>query len=531
MNLPVPEELISAYFDGEVTPEERSQVEHWLETSPEFRQQLDDTSKLSALLHSFPREVAPPELASHVQKHVLNAVIESPPKVSAPSRSFRREWTAFGVGILATMASLLMFVRLNPQPRMVRYGMETVSLGEKTSLIRSKSLAETAPTEVNLADSDAVQLRSYQDEPSKQENWNVVDSPEAKELSSAKDAAPVKLSMASNSNDFNFNAFQNQVQEDFLLNLNNGDVIVPKVADPDNTVAVVGFIVVDMIRDSSDLKLVLQKRAVTELDHTEGLNRRNMEQNNKRDSASKENSDKATGNDDLQVFFVRAPGDQLAGAIDEFRKNHPDLNWVPQMPIELPSTSVANQKNGVENQSSVQAGLNGKLNESQDDSKAVSAEAELAFGVYLARNSSLGFSPDADNDAKTTAAADNEVTQKSKQPPAPRLKKEDLKVSGVQTTPSLSNENSNDNNAGFRTGGQAYFRVTAQNQQAFVAQNSIANNSITNSATPLSNGYGGGLFGQNKSLNFVSKGENRNSRPVKMLIVLKAEQPPAQPSH
>ena len=315
------------------------------------------------------------------------------------------------------------------------------------------------------------------------------------------------------------------------MNLNNGDVIVPKVADPDNTVAVVGFIVVDMIRDSSDLKLVLQKRAVTELDHTEGLNRRNMEQNNKRDSASKENSDKATGNDDLQVFFVRAPGDQLAGAIDEFRKNHPDLNWVPQMPIELPSTSVANQKNGVENQSSVQAGLNGKLNESQDDSKAVSAEAELAFGVYLARNSSLGFSPDADNDAKTTAAADNEVTQKSKQPPAPRLKKEDLKVSGVQTTPSLSNENSNDNNAGFRTGGQAYFRVTAQNQQAFVAQNSIANNSITNSATPLSNGYGGGLFGQNKSLNFVSKGENRNSRPVKMLIVLKAEQPPAQPSH
>jgi ferric-dicitrate binding protein FerR (iron transport regulator) len=31
-------ELLSAYIDGEVTPSERLQVQHWLDTEPEFKQ-------------------------------------------------------------------------------------------------------------------------------------------------------------------------------------------------------------------------------------------------------------------------------------------------------------------------------------------------------------------------------------------------------------------------------------------------------------------------------------------------------------
>ena len=44
MNHPVPEELISAYFDGEVSPDERGEIERSLESSSELRQQLDETS-------------------------------------------------------------------------------------------------------------------------------------------------------------------------------------------------------------------------------------------------------------------------------------------------------------------------------------------------------------------------------------------------------------------------------------------------------------------------------------------------------
>ena len=90
MNHPVPEELISAYFDGEVSPDERGEIERSLESSSELRQQLDETSKLSALLHSFPRESAPRELAANVQKQVNAATQPALAQTATVQECWRR---------------------------------------------------------------------------------------------------------------------------------------------------------------------------------------------------------------------------------------------------------------------------------------------------------------------------------------------------------------------------------------------------------------------------------------------------------
>ncbi len=58
------DEQISSYFDGEVTPEERAEIERLLETSLEARREFDDYKRLSALLKDLPVESAPRYLSA-----------------------------------------------------------------------------------------------------------------------------------------------------------------------------------------------------------------------------------------------------------------------------------------------------------------------------------------------------------------------------------------------------------------------------------------------------------------------------------
>lgn len=46
--------LLSAYLDGEVTPSERQQVQHWLDTDPDFQQQYCSLLRLQQEIHQLP---------------------------------------------------------------------------------------------------------------------------------------------------------------------------------------------------------------------------------------------------------------------------------------------------------------------------------------------------------------------------------------------------------------------------------------------------------------------------------------------
>ncbi len=56
MNYESQNELLSAYLDGELTADERAQVEHLLATKPAARKMLEELRTLSATLKSLPRQ-------------------------------------------------------------------------------------------------------------------------------------------------------------------------------------------------------------------------------------------------------------------------------------------------------------------------------------------------------------------------------------------------------------------------------------------------------------------------------------------
>jgi negative regulator of sigma E activity len=60
------DELLSAYLDGEVTPEERAAVEQRLEQSPALRETLEELSEVGDLVRSLPRARPPADLPERV---------------------------------------------------------------------------------------------------------------------------------------------------------------------------------------------------------------------------------------------------------------------------------------------------------------------------------------------------------------------------------------------------------------------------------------------------------------------------------
>jgi hypothetical protein len=107
------DEQISSYFDGEVTPEERAEIERLLETSDEARREFDEYKKLSALMNNLPIESAPRNLSANVSRKLGPTVSEtvtasSPSKVNQSRRSV---WMIAG-SLTAIAVVLLMTVNL-----------------------------------------------------------------------------------------------------------------------------------------------------------------------------------------------------------------------------------------------------------------------------------------------------------------------------------------------------------------------------------------------------------------------------------
>ncbi len=94
------ERLVSAYVDGEVTPEERRQVERWLREDPELQKEYLELVQLRRLLRSLPPRRAPEDL----EARVLGAALGWRAEGQARGRR-HAVWLAF----LAAAAALALF--------------------------------------------------------------------------------------------------------------------------------------------------------------------------------------------------------------------------------------------------------------------------------------------------------------------------------------------------------------------------------------------------------------------------------------
>src|SRR5579862_6018772 len=120
MNSKFPDDLLSAFHDGEVTPSEETVVQIRAKASPEARQELQDYERMSQLLRELPRQTAPPEFASAVlQKAERESLIPSEAALagatvgSRSTRLSRRQlWTFGAASVAAVAAGIIAFVNM-----------------------------------------------------------------------------------------------------------------------------------------------------------------------------------------------------------------------------------------------------------------------------------------------------------------------------------------------------------------------------------------------------------------------------------
>jgi|GEM_PF-2322244 hypothetical protein len=108
-------ELLSAYFDGELSPEDRQRAERMLEESVDARRDIDGVAELSELVKSLPTEPAPAELLSAVMRQAERDTLL--PTNNAPpvaSKVGSRSWMTVIGGIAATAAAVLVTVQMLP---------------------------------------------------------------------------------------------------------------------------------------------------------------------------------------------------------------------------------------------------------------------------------------------------------------------------------------------------------------------------------------------------------------------------------
>jgi hypothetical protein len=404
----VPDELISAYFDGEVSPVERAEVERLLTSNDDARRELNETAQLSALLHSFPREAAPVELAANVLRQTN--LIPLPPLPSpatatkTSTQNVWRDWKAGFAGAAITAAAMCLIIVLNtnhsheqarsPVSTELRVEMTSapvrpdvatpaepmVAMDNREMLSQKSGAGASFGTELDLGkevDADAKQASTVPVPKSSSRGRALSErealGPPAMSEAMSDSAAIVGVNQAlPDAQALGFNEV-GQSNEEFLRGLREGKVYVltPQPADPNSNVAVVYFEVVDIDRGAETVQVLLKKNSI---------------------EARSVNNDARPMPDDLVMMYIRASGDQIAKTLKDVDQ-HRDLisNWTAQAPLQLAAggeeaatqvqqMKVANRR--VPADKEMKPEQSGSLAESDSDMP----EAQVVLEAYAQRN-------------------------------------------------------------------------------------------------------------------------------------------------
>jgi hypothetical protein len=351
MNSQVPDELISAYFDGEASPEERAVVERLLASSEDAQRELSETAKLSALLHSFPRESAPAELIGNVLRQtermatpVQAAAVAAP----VPVRNVWRDWKAGFVGAAVTATAMGLVIALtSPSAEQAakhlamstaasdsasvssleaKKDMPLAAMDDQSGDLDRHAKAGSAGTE--LAEAEAIHPAGKAD-PSPSARLVAPRAMKAAALKSQSPAmspelvvdaaalpAPVATKAPAEEQSLVLNEL-GQTNDEFLQSVSKGEVValMPKAADPNSNVAVVYLEVVDINRSADQIQVLLKKNSI---------------------APRSVKKDGEASPDDLVVIYLEAPGEKLANTLKDVDR-HRDLfvKWSPQAPLQL----------------------------------------------------------------------------------------------------------------------------------------------------------------------------------------------------
>ncbi len=108
------DELLSAYLDGEVTPEERAAVERRLEQSPGMRETLEELSEVGDLIRKLPRAKAPVDLSERVVAAIGAKPLASG-SAAATQRRLWRSWPLLAAGTVLAAGIAVVVLLPNQQ--------------------------------------------------------------------------------------------------------------------------------------------------------------------------------------------------------------------------------------------------------------------------------------------------------------------------------------------------------------------------------------------------------------------------------
>ena len=147
MNNKEQKQLLSAYFDNEVTPEERTQIEQLLESSGDARRVLEETGQLAELIRMLPKQIAPETLSAIVMQQAEQQTLAAVPSAKNGSTSRGRSWLKWTAGLITTAAVLFVTARIILKPKPVLF----VDNAE-TSLAGSDEVAFNEDGEIDIDD-------------------------------------------------------------------------------------------------------------------------------------------------------------------------------------------------------------------------------------------------------------------------------------------------------------------------------------------------------------------------------------------
>ena len=362
MNPQVPDELISAYFDGEVSPEERVVVEQLLADSDDAQRELNETARLSALLHSFPRESAPVDLVSNVLRQTEQLPLPARANsVFRASRNVSRELIAGLISAALTAAGILICwgvvdsyrgtltdpiamehaarspsdspMAMRNLPSSEKPETETLAstqdmaiqdvpgidargrnqTGALSESIQNHEPIRKAASNPEVVDMKSEALNSMQKQPKSLEADRPGQGPLANDSrlaarSAGREAQQIETNQLGLSN------------EDFVEGLREGKVytFVPQPADPNSNVPVVDVVVVDIERGLEKIQVLLKKNSIG--------------------PRSVNDANEGTP-DDMVVLYVVAPGDLLAKTLKDMQNEKEFREWNSQPPLQVPAVT------------------------------------------------------------------------------------------------------------------------------------------------------------------------------------------------
>jgi hypothetical protein len=143
------DELLSAYLDRELSPDERAAVDRLLESSPEARDRLRELEGISRFVRRMPRLNLEPDFTDTVLDRLRNESLLRPPVIEPVRRSHRLNWRISGP--LAAAAMLLVAVWAIRKPGRV---VGPLADNTQNSIAAVRSVA--ADSDAAVSDSEAV---------------------------------------------------------------------------------------------------------------------------------------------------------------------------------------------------------------------------------------------------------------------------------------------------------------------------------------------------------------------------------------